>query len=76
MDLETALLIPGGAAILVYIIGSASGIRLLGERGWRRALPWISLILSIVLLPFVGVAAIGSILASLTALVYVRYRRR
>ena len=76
VNLQTALLIPSGAAILVYIIGSAAGIRLLRERGLQRIFPWISLILSIVLLPFVGIAAIGSILAGLAAFIYVRYRSR
>ncbi len=76
VNLQTALLIPSGAAILVYIIGSAAGIRLLGGRGRQRLFPWISFILSIVLLPFVGLAAIGSILAGLAAFIYVRYRSR
>ena len=76
VNLQTALQIPSGAAILVYIIGSAAGIRLLGDMGWRRIFPWISLILSIVLLPFVGIAALGSIIAGLAAFVYVRYRTR
>ena len=76
VNLQTALLIPSGAAILIYIIGSAAGIRLLGDKGWQRIFPWISLILSIVLLPFVGIAALGSILAGLAAFVYVRYRTR
>ncbi len=74
VNLQTALLIPSGAAILVYIIGTAAGVRLLADRGWRRVLPWISLILSILLLPFVGLAALGSILAGLAAYLYVRYR--
>lgn len=76
VNLQTALLIPSGAAILVYIIGSAAGIRLLRERGLQRIFPWISLILSIVLLPFVGLAAIGSILAGFAAFIYVRFRSR
>ena len=76
VNLQTALQIPSGAAILVYIIGSAAGTRLLNERGVQRIFPWISLILSIVLMPFVGIAAIGSILAGLAAFVYVRYLRR
>lgn len=73
VNLQTALLIPSGAAILVYIIGSAAGVRLLRDRGWRRVFPWISLILSVILLPFVGLAAIGSILAGVAAYLYVRY---
>jgi len=76
VNLQTALQIPSGAAILVYIIGSAAGTRLLHEKGLQGSFPWISLILSIVLLPFVGIAVIGSILAGLIAYAYVRYRKR
>jgi len=76
VNLQTALQIPSGAAILVYIIGSAAGIRLLKAKVLQRIFPWISLILSIVLLPFVGMAAIGSIAAGLAAFVYVRHLRR
>ncbi len=72
VDLQTALLIPSGAAILVYIIGSASGVKLLNNKGLKRMLPWISLILSIVLLPFVGIVAVASIAAGVAAYVYVR----
>ncbi len=53
-DLQTALLIPSGAAIIVYIIGSSAGIRLLEPTGWRRSLPWIALAISVLALPFVG----------------------
>jgi amino acid efflux transporter len=53
-DLETELLIPSGAAILVYVVGSASGIKLLRVRGLRRAFPWVSLLISIIMIPFVG----------------------
>jgi amino acid efflux transporter len=72
VDLQTALLIPSGSAILVYIIGSASGIKLLGHKGVRKILPWISLLLSIILLPFVGLVALGSIAAAILAFAYVR----
>ncbi len=72
VDLQTALLIPSGAAILVYIIGSASGVKLLGDIGLRKILPWISLLLSIVLLPFVGIVALASISAGVAAYLYVR----
>ena len=53
-DLETELLIPSGAAILVYLIGSISGIKLLKVKGVKRAYPWISLLVSMVMIPFVG----------------------
>src|SRR5690242_50188 len=54
VPLETELLIPSGAAIIVYIIGSSSGIRLLKVKGAKRLFPWISLGISIVMLSFVG----------------------
>lgn len=54
IDLETGLLIPSGAAILVYLVGSASGIRLLKVKGMKRSFPWISLAISLIMIPFVG----------------------
>jgi amino acid efflux transporter len=72
VDLQTALLIPSGAAIIVYIIGSGAGIRLLKERGAKRALPWISLVMSLVILPFVGTLALASILMGILAYIYAR----
>ncbi len=76
VDLQTALLIPSGAAIMVYVIGSAAGVHLLSDRGPRRVFPWISLILSILLFPFVGMPALGSIVAGAAAFLYVRTRSR
>lgn len=54
VPLETELLIPSGAAIIVYIIGSSSGIKLLTVKGAKRLFLWISLAISIVMLFFVG----------------------
>lgn len=76
VDLQTALLIPSGAAILVYIIGSATGIKLLRERGPKRILPWISLITSIVILPFVGILSLASILMGILGYVYAQYKSK
>src|SRR6266852_9049549 len=73
IDLQTALLIPSGAAILVYVIGSASGIRLLKE-GRVRLYPWISLAVSLVMLPFVGVVLVVSVLVALFGFFYRRIR--
>jgi amino acid efflux transporter len=73
IDLQTALLIPSGAAILVYAIGAASGIRLL--KGGRAGFyPWISLAISLIMLPFVGVVLAVSILVALFGLFYRRIR--
>jgi amino acid efflux transporter len=76
VNLQTALLIPSGAAVLVYVIGSAAGIKLLGVRGAKRALPWISLAISVAVLPFVGPLALVAVLAAVAALVYSRWIRR
>jgi amino acid efflux transporter len=54
VDFVSAFLMASGAAILTYVIGSVAGIRLLNERGMRRVLPWISLGVSVILLPFIG----------------------
>lgn len=76
VDLQTALLIPSGSAVLVYIIGSAAGIRLLGDKGWKRSLPWVTLVLSIALLPFVGLLALASLATGAAALLYVSIKQR
>ncbi len=69
-DLQTALLIPSGAAIIVYIIGSLSGIKLLHKSGWRRSLPWFALVISVVALPFVGPLIIPAVIVSLAGFGY------
>ncbi len=73
VPLKTELLIPSGAAILVYIIGSSSGIKLLKIKGAKKLFPWISLAISIIMLSFVG----WPLLISLSlALIGFLYRRR
>jgi amino acid efflux transporter len=75
VDLQTALLIPSGAAIIIYIMGSASGIRLLpGKKG--KALAWISLVFSAAILPFVGKLAFAGIAVGLAGLIYSWLLRR
>ena len=70
VDLETALLIPSGAAIIVYVIGSVAGIKLLkGGRG-GRILPWISLAISLAILPFVGVLLSVTLVFAVLGLTY------
>lgn len=76
VNLQTALLVPSGAAVLVYIIGSGAGIRLLKDRGIKKILPWISLIMSIIILPFVGILALGSIITGVVAYVYLQMKQR
>ncbi len=76
IDLQTALLIPSGAAILVYVLGSAAGIRLLKGRGLKKLLPWISFIISVVILPFVGVLLSASVVVIALSLLYGEIRKR
>ena len=73
VPLETELLIPSGAAIIVYIIGSSSGIKLLKVKGAKRLFPWISLAISIIMLFFVGLPII---IALAFAALGFAYRRR
>ncbi|HVH16020.1 MAG TPA: amino acid permease [Candidatus Angelobacter sp.] len=73
VPLETELLIPSGAAIIVYIIGSSSGIKLLKVKGAKRLFPWISLAISVVMLFFVGLPIV---IALGFATIGFAYRRR
>ena len=78
VNLETALLVPSGAAILVYVIGSAAGIKLLGSSAKKKAiaLPAISLAISLVVLPFVGWLILFSVAVSAIALLYSTFYSR
>ncbi len=76
VELETALLIPSGAAIVVYVIGSGAGMKLLKTTGVLKALPGISLIISLIILPFVGPLLSVSLIIAALALVYAWYSRR
>jgi len=49
------------AALLAYIVGSAAGPRLLRGDKLRRALPGISLVLSLALLRFIGTLLVVSV---------------
>jgi amino acid efflux transporter len=73
VDLETALLVPSGAAIIVYIIGSAAGVRILGgfKSGKKFLFPLISLAISLLVLPFIGPFLIVAIAVIIAALAYV-----
>jgi amino acid efflux transporter len=79
-DLETALLVPSGAAIIVYVIGSAAGIKILGRnmKVTRKEFifPLISLAISLIVLPFVGPLLIASFLVIAAATTYVTVFKR
>jgi len=80
VDLETALLVPSGAAIVVYVIGSAAGIKILGRglNGVNRELvfPLISLVISLIVLPFIGPLIVASFMVIIAAWAYVTVRNR
>jgi amino acid efflux transporter len=71
-DLEAVLLIPSGAAILVYVAGSICGIKLLKA---KKIFPWISLIISLAMMPFVGIYLLASLVVAGLAYLYSRRTR-
>jgi amino acid efflux transporter len=75
-DIQSGFLATSGAAILAYVIGSGSGIKLLKERGARRALPWASLLVSLAVLPFIGASLAEPLVGATLALLYVWVVRR
>jgi amino acid efflux transporter len=72
VPLETELLIPSGAAIIVYIIGSSTGVKLLKVKGAKRLFPWISLAISTVMLFFVGLPIVIALAFATLGFVYRR----
>ena len=70
IDLVTAFLVVSGIGGLVYVVGSASAIKLLRERGWRKALPWISLLASAIILSFISYLLLLSAVVVLASLLY------
>ena len=72
VDLQTEFLIPSGAAILVYVVGSLSGIRLLNINGLKRSFPWISLLVSLIMIPFVGLLILISLAFAVPGYLYNR----
>jgi amino acid efflux transporter len=77
VDLETALLIPSGAAILVYVIGSGAGVKIFGTGSNRRKIvfPLISLVISLVVVPFVGWLLFASVGIVVAALLYWQFKK-
>jgi amino acid efflux transporter len=70
VDIQSAFLATSGAAVLTYVVGSAAGVRLLKEKGARRALPLISLAVSLCILPFIGVLLAASVVVALLGFAY------
>lgn len=80
VDLETALLVPSGAAILVYVVGSAAGVKILGQPNGRTRmnliLPLASLAISLAVLPFIGPLLVLSLVVVLLAAAYLSFTKR
>lgn len=76
VDIQSAFLATSGAAVLTYVVGSAAGIRLLGDGGVRRALPWVSLIVSLLILPFLGTLLVASVPVAVLGFIHGSYREK
>ncbi len=80
VDLETALLVPSGAAILIYVIGSSASVKIFarGGSGLRKKLvfPLISLAISLIILPFIGPLLTASLAVIVCALAYIAVLKR
>ena len=76
IDLQSAFLATSGVAVLTYVVGSASGIRLLQGKGVERVLPILSLATSLVLLPFIGPLLVASIPVAGLGYAYGRFRKK
>ncbi len=76
VDIQSAFLATSGAAVLTYVVGSASGVKLLKEGGLKGSLPWISLAISLVLLPFIGTLLFASVPVAILGFLYGRSRKR
>jgi amino acid efflux transporter len=80
VDLTTALLVASGAAIVVYVIGCAAGVRLrpaiVGSARGSTLLPLVSLGIALVVLPFIGWPILVTLVVVVAALLYGRLRPR
>jgi len=80
VDLENALLVPSGAAIIIYVVGSAAGFKILGlgRKGTKKGFvfPLMSLIISLIVLPFIGPLLVATFVVIAAALAYVTVFKR
>ena len=76
VDVQSAFLATSGAAVLTYVVGCAAGVKLLRDGRRQRALPLIALIVSLVLLPFIGVMLVASLPFAALGFAYGRFRRK
>ncbi len=72
INLVQAFLMVSGVAGVVYVVGSASAIRLLKEKGARKLLPWISLVASLVIISFIDYLLVVAATIIVVSLAYTR----
>ncbi len=72
VNLVEAFLMVSGVAGVVYVVGSASAIRLLREKGIRKTLPWISLIASLVIISFIEYLLVVAVIIIAASILYTR----
>ncbi len=73
VDLQSAFLATSGAALLTYVVGSSAGVRLLTSGRSSAVLPLVSLVVSLVLLPFIGPLLLVSVSMALAGFLYGRF---
>jgi amino acid efflux transporter len=76
IDVQSAFLATSGAAVLTYVVGSASGVRLLKGGGRKRILPMVSLGVSVILLPFIGPLLVASLPVAALGFAYGHLRKK
>ena len=75
VDVESAFLATSGAAVMTYVVGSLAGIKLLSEGRAQRVLPWVSLVVSVALLPFIGPLLVASVPVAVLGFLYGSMRK-
>ncbi|HKT21976.1 MAG TPA: amino acid permease [Nitrososphaerales archaeon] len=76
VDIQSAFLATSGAAVLTYVVGSASGVKLLSTGGVWRIFPWLSLLISLAILPFIGTLLVASLPVAALGFAYGRLKKR
>ena len=72
--LEQLFLLSGAGFMALYILGSASAVKLLKLRGALRVFPYMTLLVSIIVFVFVGKYALFPISISIASLVWTRWK--
>jgi amino acid efflux transporter len=79
VSVAAALLVSSGAAVLVYVVGSAAAVKILRSTARSRAdraFPLIALLVSLAVLPFVGLALLGGAAAAAGGLLFASWKLR